>query len=174
MNKRLLGILAAALAVIIGASTAWSMTWTENRVTMTAETASVVAIGVFKDCDTTIPFATYDWDGVTDGQHYEVTAYVKNTGNQAVYVTYVPPALVFDGGQTIMRLDVFVLEGPATSCQLLPISPVSLPFENPLVCERGFLLLPGKVIKLDIVLTVISVVAGGTWRWPLLIRGCAP
>jgi hypothetical protein len=141
---------------------------------MTVGNASIVTIGVFSDCATTVPFTSYNWDGVTQGQQYEVTAYVKNTGSVAVYISYTPGALNFDGAQTRFRINVSVLEGPATPCQLLPISPVFLPLKNPLVCENGFLLLPGKVIKVDIVLLVDSVVAGGSWSWNFYIAGCAP
>ncbi len=174
MNRKLLSALAICLIVVAGASFAWTMTWTETKVTMTAGTASLVSIGLFQDCATTIPFTTYDWDGVVQGQEYEVTAYVKNVGNQAVYISYTPGALNFDGAQTRFRVNVSVLEGPATPCQLQPISPVFLPIKNPLVCNNGFLLLPGKVIKVDIVLLVDSVVSGGTWSWSFFIAGCAP
>ena len=174
MNRKILSVFAICLIAIIGASAAWTMTWTESRVTMTAATASVVSVGLFEDCATTIPFVSHDWSGVVQGQEYEVTTYAKNTGNQAVYISYTPGSLSFDGAQTRFRVVVNVLEGPATSCQLLPITPTPLPVKNPLNCENGFLLLPGKVIKLDIVLFVDSVVAGGSWSWNLFIAGCAP
>jgi hypothetical protein len=141
---------------------------------MTVGNASIVTIGVFSDCATSTPFTTYNWDGVTQGQEYEVTAYVKNTGSVAMYISYTPGSLSFDGAQTRFRIVVNVLEGPATACQLLPITPTALPIKNPLVCENGFLLLPGKVIKVDIVLLVDSVVAGGSWSWNFYIAGCAP
>ena len=141
---------------------------------MTVGNASVIAIGVYTDCATVVPFTTYNWNGVVQGQEYEVTAYVKNVGSEAVYITYTPGSLSFDGAQTRFRLSVNVIEGPATSCQLLPITPLPLPVKNPLTCENGFLLLPGKVIKVDIILNVDSVVAGGNWGWNFWIAGCAP
>jgi hypothetical protein len=174
MNKKISAILAVVLVAVAGATAAMSMTWTESRISMTAGSASIVTIGLYEDCATTIPFTTYDWDGVVQGQEYEVTCYVKNTGTQAVYISYTPSALSFDGAQTRFRLNVTVIEGPATSCQLNPISPTFLPIKNPLVCENGFLLLPGKVIKVDIILLVDSLVSGGTWAWNFDIAGCAP
>ena len=174
INKKLLGILAVALVAIIGSSVAWTMTWTSARITMTAGTASVVAIGIYQDCDTVVPFTTHNWDGVVNGQEYEVTGYVKNTGNQAVYITYTPGSYSSDGNQLRLRFNVSIIEGPATPCQLNPITPIYLQVKNPLVCETGFLLHPGKVIKIDIVMFVDSVVAGGTWSWNFYIEGCAP
>lgn len=174
LNKKLIGALAIALIVIIGQSVALTMTWTDTKVTMTAGTASVVSVSLFKDCSCTVPFTEHNWDGVVQGQEYEVTCYVRNSGNQAVYITYTPGSLNFDGAQTRFRINVSVIESPAMPCQLLPMTPELLPVKNPLVCERGFLLLPGKVIKVDIVLLVDSVVAGGSWSWNFFIAGCAP
>jgi hypothetical protein len=215
MNKKLAGILAVTLIAVIGGSAAWTMTWTESRITMTAGTASVVSIGLFQDCACTVPLTSHDWGGVVQDQEYEVTAYVRNTGNQAVYITYETSGgepfvsdghddlqgedlatdrvlgghIIFDGGQTRFRILVSVLEGPGLPCQLLPtvdpptesvkqlfdaVGGCPLPLKDPLVCDNGFLLLPGKVIKVDIVLLVDSVVAGGSWSWDFFIAGCAP
>jgi hypothetical protein len=98
---------------------------------------------------------------------YEVTMYVKNTGTEALFITYLPTNLSWDGRQTRMTTTVYVIEGPATYCQLNPIEPVPLLEKDPLICDRGFLLTPGKVIKLDVILTVASLVAGGSWSWNL-------
>ncbi len=174
MDRKLVGMAAIASVLLAAAAGAYAMTWTEARISMTAGSASIVTIGLFSDCATTIPFISHDWDGVVQGQTYEVTVYVKNTGTQAVYITYTPSSLSFDSAQTRFRINVSVIEGPATPCQLNPITPVALPVKNPLVCENGFLLTPGKVIKLDIVLTVDSLVSGGTWAWNFFIAGCAP
>ncbi len=174
MNNRLIAVLAAVLVASLGTSAFFAMTWTDSRITMNAATSSVVALGLFSDCAATIPFTTHNWDGVVEGQEYEVAVYVRNIGTEAVYITYTPGSLSFDGAQTRFRINVSVLEGPALPCQLLPITPTLLPVKNPLVCERGFLLLPGKVIKLDIILLVDSVVSGGSWSWSLFIAGCAP
>ena len=174
MDKKLIGILAVVLVASVGSSAFYSMTWTDSRITMTAGTSSVVALGLYADCACCTPFTSHNWDGVVEGQMYEVAVYVKNNGTQAVYVTYTPGSLAFDGAQTRFRINVSVLEGPALPCQLLPITPTPLPVKNPLVCENGFLLLPGKVIKLDVVLLVDSVVAGGSWSWTFFISGCAP
>ncbi len=174
MNNKIIAAIATVLVASLGTSAFFAMTWTDSRITMTAGTSSVVSLGLFSDCAATIPFTTHNWDGVVEGQEYEVACYVRNIGTQAVYVSYTPGALNFDGAQTRFRINVSVLEGPALPCQLLPISPDFLPIKNPLVCENGFLLLPGKVIKLDIVLLVDSVVSGGSWSWTFTIAGCAP
>ena len=54
---------------------------------------------------------------------------------------------------------------------------LSLNYSVPVVGREGyngFLLNPGKVIKIDIVMFVDSVVAGGSWSWNFYIEGCAP
>jgi hypothetical protein len=173
LNRKLLGVFAVALIAIVGGSAAWTMTWTSAKVTMTAGTACVTSLGIFQDCACTVPFTSHNWDGVVQDQIYEVTAYVRNTGNQAVYITYTPGSLSFDGAQTRFRINVTVIEGPAMPCQLLT-NYYKLPLKNPLVCENGFLLTPGKVVKIDIELVPDSLVAGGSWSWNFFIEGCAP
>jgi len=174
INRKLLGVLAVALIAIVGGSAAYTMTWTSARITMTAGTACVVSVGIFEDCACTIPFTTHNWDGVVQDQIYEVTAYVRNTGNQLVYLTYTPASLTFDGAQTRFKINVTVIEGPAMPCQLFPCPRVLLPVKNPMVCENGYPLTPGKVIKIDIELVPDSLVAGGNWSWNFFIEGCAP
>jgi len=205
IDKKLLGILTVALIAVIGGSAAYSMTWTSARVSMMARTSSVVSIGLFQDCACNIPFMSHDWGGVVQNQTYEVTCYVRNTGSQAVYLTFTtsggegggsilavmpngenegelrafppPPrqeSIWFDGGQTRFSVNVNVIEGPATPCQLFPCELVYLPSKDPMICESGFLLHPGKVVKIDIELLVYSVVAGGNWHWNFYIEGCAP
>jgi hypothetical protein len=85
-----------------------------------------------------------------------------------------PTDLSFDDNQTRFHITVTVIEGPATVCQLNPCSPVPLPEKNPLICASGFLLNPGKVIKVDIELHVDSLVSGGSWAWDFFFYGCAP
>jgi archaellum component FlaG (FlaF/FlaG flagellin family) len=174
MNKKIVASLAIVAIAIAAAYGVYSMTWTSARISMTAGSASLYTIGLFQDCMTTNPFTAHDWDGVVQGQEYEVTLYVKNTGTVALYVTYLPTDLSFDLDQTRFTITVNVIEGPATPCQLNPITPVLMPEKNPLVCNNGFLLNPGKVIKIDIVLTVASLVSGGHWAWDFDIFGCAP
>ena len=174
MNDKLLVFLTVALVAVIGFSVVYSMTWTESAVTMTAGTSSTVAIGLFQDCSTTIPFTAYNWGDVVGGQEYEVTCYVKNNGNQAVYLSFQPGGVAFDDLQTHFRIATNVIEGPATSCQLLPITPTPLPLTDSFVCENGFFLNPGKVVKIDIIMFVDWVSTGGSWSWDFLIAGCAP
>jgi hypothetical protein len=190
MNKKLLGVLAVELIAIIGGSAAMTMTWTESQISMFAGNASTVSIGLFQDCACSMPFTRHDWDGVVQDQEYEVTAYVRNLGSQGVYITYDLDAqapmeyvstpegdyivLLFDDFQTRFRMNVTVIEGPSMPCQLFPIQLVRLPWKNELNCEHGFYLNPGKVIKIDIILQVDSVVAGGNWQWDFLVEGCAP
>jgi hypothetical protein len=174
MNKKLIGVIAIVALAIATAYGVYSMTWTSARVHMTAGSASVITVGLYQDCLCTSPFTGWDWDGVVQGQTYEVTCYVKNTGTVALYITYDPTYLYFDNNQTRFNTHVTVIEGPATVCQLQPCTPTPLPEKNPLVCANGFLLNPGKVIKIDIVLGVDSLVSGGTWAWDFYIEGCAP
>lgn len=175
MKEKTRDVLAAAILIaIMGTTAAFSMTWTENSITMTAGSASLVSIGIFQDCAATVPFTSYDWDGVVEGQQYEVTMYVKNTGKQAVYITYSPADQGFPYADTRFRIEAYIIEGPGTSCQLLPTNPTQLSVKNPLVCENGFLLNPGKVVKISVELFIDSLVTGGHWSWDFFVAGCAP
>jgi len=174
MNRKTVGILSIALVAMLTMTYAVSMTWTSSKISMTAGSASIISLGIYEDCDTTIPFCSHDWNGVVQDQVYEVTVYVRNTGTEAVYLTYLPTDLSFDHDQTRMTTRVYIIEGPATPCQLNPVDRIPLPEKIPTYCDQGFLLTPGKVVKLDIELFVHSLVAGGTWAWDFFIYGCAP
>lgn len=141
---------------------------------MTANTASTVSLGVFTDCACTVPFTSYNWDGVTAGQNYTVAAYVKNNGTRGVYITYTPGSINFDGAQTRFRIIVEVVAGGLT-CQVNNINPaILMPTKVAGNCANGVFINPLQVIKIHIHLVVDSVVSGGTWGWNFLIEGCAP
>lgn len=172
MNKKLLGILGIVVVALAASYAVWSMTWTSCTVSMTAHSASVTTIGQFEDCACTIPFESHDWSGVVQGQEYEVKYYIKNTGTVGVYITYLPTWLFWDENQTRFHIAVDIIEF-GTPCQLDPMFEPMLEKE-PLVCDRGFFLPSGKVIKIDVKLFVESLVSGGSWAWDFTIYGCAP
>jgi len=143
-------------------------------VSMTAHSASTISTGMFKDCECSVPFTVYDWDGVVGGQVYLCNTYLKNTGNKGVYVTYEPAYLNLLDGQARFYIDVYVVE-MGTPCDLYSVDPAfALPEKDPAICDRGYWLGPGKVVKLTVVLWAESVVYGETCSWDLTVYGCVP
>ena len=114
------------------------------------------------------------------GNYYEWTFYVLNNGAQQVYLTYEPTTYSADGGQTKISIAVNAIEY-GVPCQTTdnnlhpPLSskalPYALPEKNTAAPTSGFLLLPTKVVKLDVILYVSSIVEGVTETIPFDISG---
>ena len=96
------------------------------------------------------------------GNYYEWTFYVLNNGAQQVYLTYVPTTYSADGGQTKITINVNAIEY-GVPCQMTdnhlnpPLSSNALPYALPekitALPTNGFLLMPTKMVKLDVILT---------------------
>jgi len=174
-RKKLIAIIGVALIAVIGIS-AYSSTisWVPCVIKMRADPAIDITIGQFQDCMCTIPFTSYDWDGVVEGEFYQCPVYVKNTGTVGLYVTYLPTDLWFYDNQAHFIVTAYVLEfgGP---CQLYLVEPpCQLPEKATGNPTGGFYLPPGKVIKVDIVLYIDMVVVGKTYDWEFTFWGCYP
>jgi len=154
----------------LSAAQVLTLTWTSCTITMHAGTASTVSMGQYTDCATTIPIDSYDWNGVTQGNHYELHVYVKNTGTETLRITYLPTFLEFYDGQAQMHIECTVLEF-GVPCQLYIIQPEGLPEKDIGEPWIGFDLPPGKVIKVDIALYVHMVVSGGEYDWEFNFYG---
>jgi hypothetical protein len=107
---------------------------------------------------------------VSQEQTYEFPIYVQNTGARALFITYTPHDVYFDDGQTHFVIDCFVVE-EGLPCQMTKISPIQLPEKNPFHPVQGYLLNPGKVIKIIIEFYVDSLVSGSSWDWQFTIYG---
>ena len=182
MDKRniLVGLFAAVALLSVGSAA--TLTWTSCVITMHAGTASTVDIGQYTDCMCTIPIDTYDWNGVSQGNHYELHVYVRNEGTEAVLLTFsaeddrgfkgtvgLIDNLRFYDGQAQMNMSVTSLE-KGLPCQLYAHS-MDMPCKEIENNQIGILLEPGKVLKVDVKLDVIMVVSGGSYDWTFTFHG---
>jgi len=145
----------------------------------------LVGLGVFSDCALTVPVPptnpeasatpdpasaiAHDFGNVMEGNTYEWAIYVVNNGAEQVYLTYLPTTISGNGGQIAATLHVTAI-AYGLSCETSgttlspPLAsnalPYSLPEKNVAAPTSGFLLMPNKVVKLDVQLHVLSVDEG--------------
>ena len=185
MNKKLFGILTIAIFAVSMASVL-SDTWVDKPAPFTFNSSmgsNAVSIGLFADCAATVPLATsgvaHDFGLVAQGNTYEWTIYVLNNGAEQVYLTYSPTTYTANGGQTAatVRVQAIAYGVPCetSGTTLTPPDgyklPYSLPEKNVNAPTAGFLLMPDKIVKLDVQLSVASVDAGMTFTVPFQISG---
>lgn len=173
MSRKLVaGILIIAIAAM-SVTRVLMLTWTSCTIHMHAGTASVVNIGQFSDCACTMPIDAWDWDGITQGNTYELHVFVKNTGTEGIYLTYLPTVIEFYDGQATFIITVTVIE-KGLPCQLYLVDPqFVLPEKDIGMPAQGFWLEPGKVVKVDIQIYVAAVVSGGVYDWDFTFYGAA-
>ena len=170
MKKRfLVGVFMVAV-VALSVAQVLTQTWTSATISMHAGTVSTVGIALFEDCATTVPINSWDWNGVTQDNTYELHVYIKNTGTETLVITYLPTLIDFYDNQAQFRLDVTVMEF-GMPCQLYLVDWVPMPEKDVAYPELGYELPPGKVIKVDIELTAIMVVSGGVYDWDFSFYG---
>lgn len=182
MNKKLLFVvLAVALVATCATVSVLSDTWLDSFITLTAQTGSLQSMAIYTDCAATTVATSHDFGVVTQGNTYEWTIYVLNTGSEQMIITYFPTDKTFDGGQSSFTINVNVIEY-GVPCQMtdnipLPPSIVSLPYvlpeKNVAIPEIGFPLMPTKMVKLDIMLTVNRVVVGRSYNIEFEVSGVA-
>jgi hypothetical protein len=125
------------------------------------------------------PLFSHDFGMVSEGNTYEWAFYVVNNGSKQVYITYLPTTFSFDGGQTSGKIVVTVIAYglPCETAGNLspPLCPNQLPYnlpeKDPAHPLNGFLLMPDKVIKLDVKLTINSIMADQTYGVAFEIAG---
>jgi hypothetical protein len=179
MNKKILfGILAVALIAGSAAAAVISDTWLDTYITLSMRTGSLQAMAVYEDCAGTLVATSHDFGVVSQGNTYEYTVYVLNTGSQAMNITYLPTTYSSGGGQVNIGILVDVIEYGAP-CQMSGAiqSPKPLPWALPEKVAAnpglGFPLMPTKMIKLDIKVTIYAVQVGGSYAIPFEIAGVA-
>ena len=201
INKKLLAVLAVALVAVVSIPALMS-TWVSCTITMHAGTGDSASIGQFTDCLCTTAINTYDWGALSQDQYYEMTAYIKNTGNKAVNLfffayplgtnAYIPIGagvypgscdIAFENLQVVFNLTVTVIETAGAPCQLPdPVYPgpsVPCKFNGGLVgpwsvCTTGGYPIPaGKVIKVNVQLHTNSLVGGATYDFKLVFDALA-
>ena len=186
MNKKLIGILAVAIFAFSMAAVL-SDTWVDRAASFTfnsSTNSNLVSIGLFADCAASVPLAStgiaHDFGLVAQGNTYEWAIYVLNNGAEQVYLTYSPTTFTANGGQTAALIAVqaiaYGVPCETSGTTLVPpltanALPYNLPEKNVNTPTNGFLLLPDKIVKLDVKLTVQSVDAGLTFTVPFQISG---
>jgi len=181
-RRKLAVVIGVALIAVMGiAAYSSTTTFVPCRITMYADPALEWTLGQFQECAAINPFTSYDWDGVVEGEYYQCPVYVKNTGTVGLYITYLPTDVWLSEDpvgsrsyQTHFIITCFVIEH-GMPCELYPVNPpVQLPEKSIANPTGGFYLHPGKVIKVDIVLFVESVVVGEDYTWEFTFWGCYP
>jgi hypothetical protein len=172
-KKALFALLGIALVCFAGYTTLSTM-WASATIKMHAMPAGGISVAVTlwegMVCTDILPATAHDWDGVMEGNVYEWSLFIKNSGAELLYITYLPTDFYANDNQThfILTCNVVMFGIP---CQLNDIPKVPLPEKNYLVPTNGYPLTPGKMIKIDIELTVISVVVPGTYDWDFVVYG---
>jgi len=186
MNKKLVGIFAVAIFAFSMAAVL-SDTWVDRAASFTFNSSAngnLVSIGLFADCAASVPLAStgvaHDFGLVAQGNTYEWTIYVLNNGAEQVYLTYSPTSFTANGGQTAAMIAVqaiaYGVPCETSGTTLVPPLPQNqLPYNLPEKTVNnptaGFLLMPNKIVKLDVKLSVISVDAGLSFTVPFMIAG---
>jgi len=202
INKKLLAVLAVALVAVVSLP-ALMATWVSCTITMHAGTGDSASIGQYTDCLCTIPINTYDWGALSQEQNYEMTVYIKNTGNKAVILfyyayplganAYIPigagvypgsSSIAFNNLQVVFDIVVGVICTPGVACQLpdpvYPGQPIPCKFTGGLVgpwgvqTTGGYPIPAGKVIKVDVTLHTNSLVGSATYDFKLVFDALAP
>jgi hypothetical protein len=181
MSRKKLFVAIIGLAMIsVTGLVALNDTWTSCTISMHASTASTVSLAQFEECLLTTPLNGYDWLGVNQGETYQMEYYLRNTGTVGLYITYLPTDLSWDNNQVRMSIAVKVIEWGNVPCQMFPIEedgqttvnpPNFLPEKDAANPSQGYFLGPGKIVKLRVELTVMSVTAGGFYQWEFAIHG---
>ena len=181
MNKKyLIGILAIALIAITASSTFAAITWydatTINLVANTT-TSSGPSLKLSYDCagSSVVPSTgtAYSFGSIMVNVPYEWDFYVTNNGQTLMNLSYLPTTITQNGGQTVLTVTVSVIAyGPPceTSGTTYALSTaVPLP-EKP--NTTGFTLMPGKEVKLSVIVTATSLDSGlASISIPLVISG---
>jgi len=186
MNRKLIALLAIVVFAIssftVLASTVISAPVHFQFEIDPAVANSGVSLSLCSDCACTLPLngmAAHDFGVVMSGNTYQWTFYVLNNGSQQVYLTFLPGS--FLSGNTVALVNVSAIaygDACQTSGTTLapPLAsnalPYYLPVYNSATPSVGFLLLPDKVVKLDVNLIVTSVDANAnSFSVPLTIDG---
>jgi hypothetical protein len=167
-GKALFVILGIALVAVAGYQVMSNM-WTSSVIHMHAAPSQSVTLALYEDCARLTPATAHDWDGVSQGQHYEWSLFVYNTGSMGLYITYLPTDVWFNDNQTHFIITVNVVKF-GLPCQLNDVS-VALQEKNYLLPTNGYFLPATKMIKLDIDLYVESTVSGGSYDWDFTVFG---
>jgi hypothetical protein len=164
----LFAVISIALVSVVGYG-ALSNMWTSAIIHMHCGTASAVTLALYEDCDRTVLATIHDWDGVSQGQHYEWSIFVYNSADLGLYITYLPTDIWFNDNQTHFIITVNVVKF-GLPCQLNDVNAI-LPEKDYARPTNGYWVPSRKMIKIDIDFYVESTVSGRSYDWDFTIYG---
>jgi len=157
-----------AIVIMVFAATAVvaqtvSTQWTDYNVPLTATVASSnIALNITSDANAANTVAGHNFGAITVGQSYEWTFYIYNSGSVGVTISYLPTT--YGSGQTSIGVSATVVEYGVKGEMPLPnlaltntgasALPYSLPEKDTSNPNNGFYLMPTKMIKVDVKITI--------------------
>ena len=182
MNKKtIIGIIAIALIVsaAAGVLAQVGVQWVDYSMPLTATiSAGTSSLNITSDPAAVAPVTSHNFGAITVGQSYEWTFYIYNNGAVGEFITYLPTN--YGSSQTQIVVTVAVVEYgvpgemplPNLTLQGTGVSslPYMLPEKNTGNPANGFYLMPSKMIKLDVKITVVQL-DGTPINIPFLIAG---
>jgi len=181
-RKSLIGIIAIALivsaAAAVFASTV-STQWVDYSIPLTATiSAGTSSLTLTSDANAAVATTGHNFGAITVGQSYEWTFYIYNSGAVGEFITYLPTS--YGTSQTYIIIAATVVEYGVPGQMPLPnlvltgtgvsALPYALPEKSTSNPTGGFYLMPTKMIKLDVKITVIQL-DGTPISIPFLIAG---
>ena len=183
MNKKfVIGIIAIVLIVSAAATVlaqAMNTQWLDVNMPLTATvSSSTSALTITSDNAAAVPVAAHNFGPITVGQSYEWTFYIYNSGSVGEFITYLPTN--YGSSQTSIGVTATVVEYGVPGEMPLPnltmagtngaVLPYSLPEKLTTNPTQGFYLMPSKMIKIDVKITV-SQLDGTAINIPFEIAG---
>ena len=183
MNKKfVIGIIAIALIASAAAAVlaqAVSTQWLDVNMPLTATvSSSTSALTVTSDNAALVTTTGHSFGPITVGQSYEWTFYIYNNGSVGEFITYLPTN--YGSSQTSIGVTASVVEYGVPNEMPLPnltlsgtgvrALPYALPEKDTTNPTQGFYLMPSKMIKIDVKITV-SQLDGTAINIPFEIAG---
>jgi len=186
MNKKfVIGIIAIALmvsaaAAVLASGIANNSQWLDVNMPLTATVSSSTSVlTVTSDNAGLVSTTGHNFGPISPGQSYEWTFYVYNSGSVGQYITFLPTS--YGTGQTSIGISATVVEYGVPGEMPLPnltlsgtgvaALPFTLPEKDTLNPVQGFYLMPSKIIKIDVKVTVAQLDIGIPINIPFEIAG---
>ena len=184
MNKKfVIGIIAIALiassVAAVFAAVTLNTQWVDYSMPLTATiSAGTSALNITSDASAQVAVTSHNFGAITVGQSYEWTFYIFNNGVVGEFISYLPTS--YGSSQTSIGITATVVEYGVPGEMPLPnltlagtnvgALPFTLPEKNTANPTQGFYLMPSKMIKLDVKITVTQL-DGTPINIPFLIAG---
>ena len=173
-------LLASSAAAVLATAAITNSQWLDINMPLTATvSSSTSALTVTSDNAALVSTTGHNFGPISPGQSYEWTFYVYNSGSVGQYITFLPTS--YGTGQTSMSISATVVEYGVPGEMPLPnltlsgtgvaALPFTLPEKDTLNPAQGFYLMPSKMIKIDVKVTVAQLDIGIPINIPFEIAG---